>query len=154
MAVYFLDASAIVKRYVTEVGSPWIIGLSDPAVGHLCWLADITGVEVLAALYRRARIGSLTLSEARQLHAVFRHEQGTLFQHIATTAATLTRAMQLVATYPLRAYDAIQLAAALKLQDERLAQGLSAAILVSADQDLNRAASAAGLIVDDPNQHP
>jgi len=29
--VYFLDSSAVAKRYVAELGSAWVIQLLDPA---------------------------------------------------------------------------------------------------------------------------
>ena len=47
-------------------------------------------------------------------------------------------------------YDAVQLAAALELN--RISQG--GIVLVSADQDLNAAATAEGLTVENPNLHP
>ncbi|MCG3162293.1 MAG: hypothetical protein JMDDDDMK_03535 [Acidobacteria bacterium] len=53
----------------------------------------------------------------------------------------------------LRAYDAVQLAAALQVQNERQAFGMSALILVSVDLALNAAAAADGLTVEDPNTH-
>jgi hypothetical protein len=61
----------------------------------------------------------------------------------------LQRAALLADTHVLRAYDAIQLAAALEVrsQDPSLT-------LVSADVDLNAAATAEGLPVEDPNTHP
>ena len=39
MADYFLDSSALVKRYVDEVGSAWIVGLFDPASEHEVFMA-------------------------------------------------------------------------------------------------------------------
>jgi len=58
-------------------------------------------------------------------------------------------ASQLTDLHVLRAYDAVQLAAALDLH--RLDPSL---ILVSADAELNAAATAEGLPVEDPNHHP
>jgi len=40
------------------------------------------------------------------------------------------------------------------LHRERLANGLNSPTLISADQDLNAAAIAEGLDVDDPTAHP
>ena len=57
-------------------------------------------------------------------------------------------------THEFRAYDAVQLAAALELNGRWVAAGMSGIILVSADQALNAAALAEGLAVDDPNSHP
>jgi len=31
MATYFLDTSAIIKRYILEQGQAWILSLCDPA---------------------------------------------------------------------------------------------------------------------------
>ena len=54
----------------------------------------------------------------------------------------------------LRAYDAVQLAAALELNGRWVAAGMGGIILVSADQALNDAALAEGMAVEDPNTHP
>ena len=54
----------------------------------------------------------------------------------------------------LRAYDAVQLAAAIALNGQRLAAGTSAVTLISADQELNAAAATEGSSFDDPNLHP
>lgn len=53
----------------------------------------------------------------------------------------------------MRAYDAVQLAVARELHSRRLAVGLGGATLISADQELNAAATAEGVPVDDPNLH-
>jgi hypothetical protein len=50
VATFFLDSSAIAKRYVAEVGSAWTISLTDAGSGNVCWLAAVTRVEVVAAL--------------------------------------------------------------------------------------------------------
>jgi hypothetical protein len=34
MATYFLDTSAIIKRYIFEPGQAWILSLCNPAQGH------------------------------------------------------------------------------------------------------------------------
>ncbi len=58
MAVYFLDTSALVKRYVAETGTVWVTSLMVPAAGNLLYLARLTAVEVVSALVRRAAGGS------------------------------------------------------------------------------------------------
>jgi len=70
------------------------------------------------------------------------------------TVPLLTDAMRLAEIHGLRAYDAVQLAAALELNGRWLAGGLTGITLVSADQDLNIAALAESLMVEDPNLHP
>jgi hypothetical protein len=62
--------------------------------------------------------------------------------------------MRLAETHELRAYDAVQLACALELNGRWLAAGFPGITLISADQDLNTAATTEGLLVEDPNLHP
>ncbi len=66
------------------------------------------------------------------------------------TPTLVNAAMRLADIHELRAYDAVQLAAALELNGRWLAAGMGGIILVSADQALNDAALAEGLTVDDP----
>jgi predicted nucleic acid-binding protein len=64
MAVYFLDSSALVKRYVNETGSAWVLGLYTPMPGNEFFVAATTGVEIVAAITRRARNGSIAIADA------------------------------------------------------------------------------------------
>jgi predicted nucleic acid-binding protein len=154
MAVYFLDSSALVKRYVAERGSGWVWTLTDPAAGHRCWITAITPIEAVAAFYRRARAGTLTVAQAQQAEQQFLQELPTHYQLVTFSPVIVNRALALVAVYPLRAYDAVQLSSALHLRDQHLALGLPALVFLSADQNLNQLALTEGLQVDDPNQHP
>ena len=66
--------------------------------------------------------------------------------------------MALIESHTLRGYDGVQLAAALQLNDLISSVGMPAAIastltLVSADDDLNQAAVAEGLMLEDPRGH-
>jgi predicted nucleic acid-binding protein len=54
VAVYFCDSSAIVKCYVQEQGSGWMVALLDAATVHHLYLARITEVEVITTVRRRA----------------------------------------------------------------------------------------------------
>ena len=58
--------------------------------------------------------------------------------------------MRLANAHALRAYDAVQLAAVLELNSRYQASGLGGITLVSADRDLNTAATAEGMAVEDP----
>lgn len=60
MAVYYLDTSALVKRYALESGTTWIASLTDPAVGHDIYTVRLTGPEMVAALFRKARTGEIS----------------------------------------------------------------------------------------------
>lgn len=154
MAVYVVDSSAVVKRYVQELGTAWVRGLTDPAAGHTLYLAGITGVEVVAALTRQARGGALTPTDAAQALSQFRQDFTRQYQTVDLTAPLIAQAMALAETYALRGYDAVQCAVAVALHRVRQARGMSVLTLVSADTALNAAAAAEGLAVEDPNAHP
>ncbi len=66
----------------------------------------------------------------------------------------LNRAATLCRKHPLRAYDAVQLAAALTHRDDDLAAGLLAPTFVCADAILLNAAAAEGLPIENPNTNP
>ena len=63
MAALFFDSSALVKRYASETGTNWIFSLVRPSANNRLYLARITGVEVVAALTKRMRVGSLTAAQ-------------------------------------------------------------------------------------------
>jgi predicted nucleic acid-binding protein len=154
VAHLFFDTSAIVKRYVNEAGTPWVLGLVVPSSGNRVYLARITGVEVISAVARRQRGGSLSTAEAALVLGRFRHHFATDYRVVAMTPTVFNQAMVLAETHALRGYDAVQLAAALLLNRRRLGRGLPSVTLLSADGDLNAAAAVEGLAVENPNAHP
>jgi hypothetical protein len=64
MATLFFDSSGLVKRYIAETGTAWIQSLNAPGAGHDRVIAEITGVEMTAAVTRRIRRGDTTPAEA------------------------------------------------------------------------------------------
>jgi uncharacterized protein len=154
MAAFIFDASGIVKRYVPEVGSPWVQGLTDPTAAHEILLTRLTRVEIVAAIARRSRGGPIPPNVAPALLAQFRHDAAHQYTLLEVTPAMLADAERLAEIHGLRAYDAVQLAAAADLHRERIANSLTRPTLISADQELNAAALAEGIAVDDPTIHP
>jgi uncharacterized protein len=154
VAAYFLDSSTLVKRYVVESGTQWVRGLCDPAADHTLYIARITGAEMIAALARRTRVGSLTWSASRSAMAAFRSDFGSTYIISELTPTLVERAMDLAQAYRLRGYDAVQIAAAVDVNAERREYGLPLLTLVSADTDLNQVATAEGLPVENPNDQP
>jgi predicted nucleic acid-binding protein len=145
---YFLDSSAIVKRYLTEVGSGWVRSLTDPNAANDIFLARITGVEVISALVRQNP--SLVQPLLTQNLAYFRADFQNQFQLLAINPAVISRAMDLAEVHRLRGYDSVQLGAALEWHQAAKAIGLQLVTFVSADAQLNAAAVREGLTVDDP----
>jgi hypothetical protein len=154
VAAYFFDSSAVVKRYVQETGTAWVLSVTDPAAGHAIYVARITGVEVVSALTRQARSGALSPTAAPTALTQFRHDFAHQYHLVDITPTLLARAMALAETHALRGYDAVQCAAALVVHTYRQILQMPALTLVSADDALNTAAAVEGLLVDDPNTHP
>jgi len=154
VALIFMDSSAVVKRYVQETGSVWVSGLFTAAPANEITVVALTGVEVVAAITRRVRGGTISPADAASSCALFLADLGPDYQVVAVTDALLSQAIRLAQFYGLRGYDAVQLAAANEVSRLRVTAGAAPIIFVSADQELNAAAQSEGLVVDDPNAHP
>ena len=153
MSAFYIDSSGLVKRYLTETGSKWIIGLLKPSAKNTIFAARISGVEVVSAIARRRKGLSITQPNAQK--AIFRFQRDFRKKIVKTnlTPQLVEEAMQIADKYELRGYDAVQLATVLEVHNERTALGLSPLTLLSADTDLNNAAIAENLLVDNPNNH-
>lgn len=110
----YLDASALVKRYVTEPGSREVIELTTDAAGVATVL--VSRAEVAAAFGRAVRLGVLDGPSGRRAHRRFAREWAD-FMRLPVTEALVARAETLAWDHGLRGYDAVQLAAALAWQD-------------------------------------
>ena len=154
MAIYFLDSSGVVKRYIAETGTRWIRQVCTPAAGNDIYTAQVLGVEAAAAIMRRVRRGEISPADAVTSVTDLQTHLLSEYTPIAVTDRLVQRAISLVEAYPLRGYDAVQLASALEVQEKCDVLGLPPLIFVSADNDLNAAATAEGLAVDNPNAHP
>lgn len=154
MAAYYLDSSALVKRYLAETGSAWVQALCHPASGNELYLARITLVEVVSAVSRRRNGGTVSAAQATRILDRFRQDWDTDFAIVEVTPTVLTNAASLTEGHGLRAYDAVQLTAAKYIHRRRNSLGLPAVTLVSSDLELNDAAGSVGVPVDDPNAHP
>jgi predicted nucleic acid-binding protein len=153
VAAYYLDSSALVKRYAREAGTAWMIGLFRGAAGHRLYVGRITGVEVAAALTRKRRGGHLTNSEAARALARLRRDLGGRLRIVEITPTLLTDAIDLAEKHGLRGYDAVQLAAMLEANGERMQLKLAPLTLIAADSELLAAGVVEGLVTDDPNAH-
>jgi predicted nucleic acid-binding protein len=114
----------------------------------------VSGVEVLSALYRRARMRTVALAQVRRMDVQFCNDLTANLQGIEPIPAGIHEAMRLISTYLVRVYDAVQLAAALYLRSQNVAAGLAVPVFIVSDHDLICAAGAEHLSTDDPNFHP
>lgn len=153
MAVYFIDSSALVKRYVIEVGSTWLENLLSQS-GNDILIAEITQVEVIAALTRRGRSNSISSQDASKACNRFKVDVSSEYQVASLTSAMVSRASVLAEVHALRGYDAIQLATALEVNKVAQGSGLPTITFVSADNELNKIALKEGFLIENPNNHP
>ncbi|MCU7244960.1 MAG: type II toxin-antitoxin system VapC family toxin [Microcystis aeruginosa WS75] len=154
MALYFLDSSALVKRYISETGSVWVLGLFAAAFNNEIFIAAIAKVEIVAAITRRSRTGSISVTDATAIVHQLRKDSLKDYQVIEITESIINSGMVLAETYGLRGYDAIQLAAGRAVNILCLASGLPPITFVSADNELNVAVISEGLPMENPNNHP
>lgn len=85
MTAYYLDSSAIVKAYAPEQGSAWVQNLSDPTSGHTLQTVQLSGPEVIAALFRKVRTGTLTRPVAERTTHNFRQTWVQLYDVVMIT---------------------------------------------------------------------
>ena len=108
--IVYLDASALVKRYVTEPGSAAVNTLlaESAALGT----SLITRAEVAAALGKAARTKVVSEADAAAALRAFAGDWVDLAR-LRLNEATVTRAASLAWDHGLRGYDAVHLATAL-----------------------------------------
>ena len=139
---------------MNEAGTAWVRSLIRARAAHTLYIARITAVEVFSAITRRQHGGHLSPAQAAAILGHFRRHLTRRYHVLELTVPRFGEAMLIARRHRLRAYDAVQLAAALEGSRRQQAVGLGPWTLVSADQDLNIAATSEGLPVEDPNRHP
>jgi hypothetical protein len=150
---YFFDSSGLVKRYNSEIGTNWILQIYRPSSNNIIHIAQITLVEVIAALTRRA-VNKSSNSHYTKSVKRFERDINDRFSVFKINDLIISEAYQLAIKHNLRGYDAVQLAVALQAENELSQLGISPLIFVSADNELNTAAITEGLKVENPNNYP
>jgi uncharacterized protein len=149
MPFYFLDSSAIVKYYVSEPGTGWVRRIVNTE-GNICFVANVSVAEVAAALAQLRRTRPFgTAFVHRTLSRLKEELRQRLFIDHRVDQETIEMAADLAVQYPLKGYDAIQVASAL------LARQITGVefTLVSGDKQMLRAAKEEGLTIDNPEDH-
>jgi predicted nucleic acid-binding protein len=100
--ILYLDSSALVKRYVAELGSSVV----SEAISQAAIIATglISRAEVAAALAKAMRIGALTKEEAQESLQTFRSDWPDLMR-VRVTEAVVARADALAWEWGLRGYE-------------------------------------------------
>lgn len=154
MSAYFFDSSAFVKRFAREAGSAFVVSLLRPLQRNAIYVARLTEVETYAAPARRRKSKTLLPAQVSKSQRRCRRDFARRYTLVALNEAVIDEAVRVADLYELRGYDAVQLASALLANRARLQLGLPPLILVSADSELNQAAQAEGLTVENPNNYP
>jgi uncharacterized protein len=136
--IAYLDASALVKRYVVERGSRETIALTVES--ELIATSIVTRAEVAAAFAKAARTGLITEQRARSAQRSFAGDWPDLVR-VPVMEALVERAETLAWDHRLRGYDAVQLASALTWQESVGTE----VVLATFDQQLWEAAPKAGI---------
>ncbi len=156
MRSYFLDTSAIIKRYVDEIGSEWVTEVCQPSTENTIIISQITLVEAVAAFCRKAREQQLSqrISETERDKIIenFRRHAKRQYNMVRVIPTIYTQAGELCRIHRLRAYDAMQLACALKTRTTLAPLGI-APTFVTADINLLNIAQAEGLDIENPNTY-
>lgn len=152
MTNYFLDSSALVKRYHTEAGTAVVDRILSEPTSRL-FIARLTVVEVQSGLARKVRMGEIQIEHfelARQklLGDISQRRLSVVRMidvHFARAEQLMTRYGPQVGQPRLRTLDALQLAVALAVH-----QHGSLDFFVAADDDLTTVAQAEQLAILNP----
>jgi predicted nucleic acid-binding protein len=137
--ILYLDASALVKRYVAEAGSADVAALI--AAARVPATAVISRAEVTAALAKAVRLGLANRKAAAAALADFEADWPDLIR-LDVSEAVVARAASDAWQQGLRGYDAVHLASALHWQDA-LGEPVTVATY---DRELWRGVRTAGLV--------
>ena len=150
---FYLDASALVKRYMVENGTVWIEELCANEENHAIAIAQFGLVEVSAAFAAKRRGRFITTDEYNDALTRLIHHARQRYQLVSVGQILVDNAIQLTRRQKLRGYDAIHLACALALNEPLIVNGLPPLTFVCADNDLLTAAASEGLATDNPNNY-
>ena len=154
MTPYYLDTSALIKRYVAELGSSWLETTVFEIDDVLILTSRVTMVEVWSALARRRREASISAKHHADALAAFREDSLLRYLFVEVEPQVIDTAGQLLERHALRAYDSVQLASALVAARTLIGAALPQPTFLSADDSLLVCAQAEGLPAGNPNHHP
>ncbi len=141
MASLYLDTSALIKLYIEEAGTPRVLELTEsPDENHLA-LLDLTFLEIRSAVRRREREGDIPGPWADRILLQIERDGSSIYITQPTTSSVIEQAARLLDLYPLRTYDALQLAGCLTIRRS----APPPVTFVCADSRLSMAAESEGL---------
>lgn len=158
MSHYYFDTSAIVKYYHDEPGGEWVRQIvrapepTEPRRANSIYLAELTLVEAAAAFSILERTKQIRKVVRDTMYRGFIRDSVNDYHTIHVRRDDVDWASELTQKYPLKGYDAVQLAVALYVNDLLKANDLSLTF-VAGDETLLQAARAEGLATENPFDH-
>lgn len=101
MPTFYLDASAVVKRYVSEMDSAWVQALCGDWENTLI-MAEITLAEVASAFARASRGGRISAEERLSYLDLFIGDCAEQYRLVAIERTIIDRAVDLTQSHYLR----------------------------------------------------
>lgn len=150
--LYFPDSSALVKRYTLEAGSGWTRNLFARDGSTRILVSRISWVEVLSALSRLRREQQLDRDTFDDSTGAVEQHFRSEYQLVEIDSVVVELAGGLVKKHPLRAYDAVQLASALRMYNAFSSVPDLRFHFVCADVRLHGIAADEGLSVANPSE--
>ena len=151
MRFFYMDASALAKRYAQEIGTPLIDRLFDGVSAVRLYMLNLGVAEVISLLVRKKNAGQLAVPAFNQALLELGREIRSSNQVRKLTAdnTIVTAALPLIELHSINATDAVILSSAVDLFADlrKLGDDLT---LVASDQRLLRAAQAEGLSTFNP----
>lgn len=143
---FFMDASALAKRYIPEKGTAQVDAILDTVPAKRIYVLNIGSGEVLSILVRKRNAGVISSAEFARAVASFNAEivSATDITKVSVTGRLVTGSFPLIVAHSINSTDALTLKSALAIA-RRLRPGGDDLVLVASDQRLLRAAQAEGL---------
>lgn len=152
--IYYADSSVLVKRHIAEIGSNWVIALTDPSGSSTITSSELSLVEVFSAFCRQKREKTVTDVNFKLYVRDFEIAANNEYDLYRLDSTVIAESQRLLEKHSLRAADAVQLASAVVVRKSLLNAGLQAPIFLASDNKLLDAAIAEGFTTDNPLLHP
>ncbi len=150
MTAYFVDTSALAKRYISEIGSTWTRSWLHINTGNVILISELVRVEMFSLLHRYQRTGTFSVASISRMKSAFLHHLQSEYSIVTLDRSLIVEAANLTVRHPLHALDRVQLASGI-----RASRSITAHLtFVTADSVLLTVANAEGLTTDNPNMHP
>lgn len=148
---FYMDASALAKRYIPELGSALVDEILDKAPGNRIYVLNVGAGEVVSILVRKKNAGVISSARFSQALVDFELEivQSSDVNTLPVGNRLATTSFPMIVAHSINSTDAITLNSALAIAQSLRGQG-DDLVLVASDERLLRAAQAEGLATFNP----